>query len=416
VICPDPVCATDVASDGGIGHQTNVLGLKRFLKALIDEAETTLMSATAEALSELIGAIYDCAIDPQNWRPTLENIRVRLGAENAALSVVDLKSRRFLLSFLDNVPRTWADRIGEWDDEILDAWGGPDAIRAMPEHEPFVWSSLRRADLAEANSYTNTIRDAGYGDAMSLVLARDQNILGACVFGRTKKAGRFSEGELALAQLLLPHAQRAIALSRMLELATLKERAYESVLDTLQTAALFVTESGDLVHANRAAMDELRDGEWLRLKESRLTAIDRRHHIELQRALATASATPNAGPTSFTVPLTGSAVHLELLPLPGGTKRATIAPDAAAAILFSNPAARSKSKSETLRQSLGDTYGLTPGEAAVAVEIAKGDGRAAVAKRLGIRESTVRTHLSAIFGKTGLNRQTQLVLLINQLG
>ena len=48
----------------------------------------------------------------------------------------------------------------------------------------------------------------------------------------------------------------------------------------------------------------------------------------------------------------------------------------------------------------------------VAVEIARGDGRAAVAERLGIRETTVRSHLTAIFDKLGVHRQSELVNLV----
>jgi DNA-binding CsgD family transcriptional regulator len=61
---------------------------------------------------------------------------------------------------------------------------------------------------------------------------------------------------------------------------------------------------------------------------------------------------------------------------------------------------------------LAAEYGLTPAEAAVALEIAKGDGRAAVAVRLGIRETTVRSHLSAIFDKLGIHRQAELTRMV----
>ena len=61
---------------------------------------------------------------------------------------------------------------------------------------------------------------------------------------------------------------------------------------------------------------------------------------------------------------------------------------------------------------LAADHGLTPAEAAVAVETAKGDGRAAVAARLGIRETTVRSHLSAIFDKLDIHRQAELTRLI----
>jgi DNA-binding CsgD family transcriptional regulator len=59
-------------------------------------------------------------------------------------------------------------------------------------------------------------------------------------------------------------------------------------------------------------------------------------------------------------------------------------------------------------------YKLTPAEAGFALEISKGQGRKAAAARRGITDSTARCHLSSIFGKTGTQRQAQLVRLILQ--
>jgi DNA-binding CsgD family transcriptional regulator len=61
---------------------------------------------------------------------------------------------------------------------------------------------------------------------------------------------------------------------------------------------------------------------------------------------------------------------------------------------------------------LAKEFGLTPAERSVAIEIVKGDGRAATAQRLGISESTVRSHLSVIFEKVGVHRQSELIELV----
>lgn len=64
------------------------------------------------------------------------------------------------------------------------------------------------------------------------------------------------------------------------------------------------------------------------------------------------------------------------------------------------------------RTRLMATFGLTPAEADLAIEMARGDGRQAAARRLGVSVGTVRSHLMRIFEKTGVSRQAELVHLL----
>ncbi|MBV8834932.1 MAG: helix-turn-helix transcriptional regulator [Alphaproteobacteria bacterium] len=63
-------------------------------------------------------------------------------------------------------------------------------------------------------------------------------------------------------------------------------------------------------------------------------------------------------------------------------------------------------------QQLQHQFGLTPAEAELAHEIAKGEGLIACAKALQISRATASTHLQRIFEKTGTKRQAQLVRVI----
>jgi hypothetical protein len=52
---------------------------------------------SAEQISELIGAIYDCAIDPARWEATLAEIRDALDCHAAFLHLDDLRHDRLLI-------------------------------------------------------------------------------------------------------------------------------------------------------------------------------------------------------------------------------------------------------------------------------------------------------------------------------
>lgn len=61
---------------------------------------------------------------------------------------------------------------------------------------------------------------------------------------------------------------------------------------------------------------------------------------------------------------------------------------------------------------LRNRFGLTRAEAAVALEVTKGDGIQACARRLGIAPTTARTQLKSVFAKTGAGRQAALTRML----
>ncbi|MBB1499346.1 helix-turn-helix transcriptional regulator [Paracoccus sp. MC1862] len=61
-------------------------------------------------------------------------------------------------------------------------------------------------------------------------------------------------------------------------------------------------------------------------------------------------------------------------------------------------------------------FGLTAAEMQVFSHIASGMTVSAAAEAIGIRPSTVRTHLLRLFNKTGTHRQVDLALLADRLG
>ena len=57
-------------------------------------------------------------------------------------------------------------------------------------------------------------------------------------------------------------------------------------------------------------------------------------------------------------------------------------------------------------------FGLTPTEASLAMLLANGLTLDEASDELGVSRNTARTHLRAVFSKTGVSRQTGLVSLI----
>jgi DNA-binding CsgD family transcriptional regulator len=83
----------------------------------------------------------------------------------------------------------------------------------------------------------------------------------------------------------------------------------------------------------------------------------------------------------------------------------------AAVVLLTDPDHAPETPAQLLRR----IYGLTRKEAQLALALAGGKTLADAAEGLRIAESTARRHLAAIFARTGIHRQAELVRLILSL-
>lgn len=83
--------------------------------------------------------------------------------------------------------------------------------------------------------------------------------------------------------------------------------------------------------------------------------------------------------------------------------------DQPAALLFVRDA---ESRTQAPNSVIGKMFSLTPAETVLAVELANGSSLEEAAETLGIRRNTARAHLRAIFSKTGVRRQTELVRIV----
>ncbi|MFB3078283.1 MAG: helix-turn-helix transcriptional regulator [Lysobacterales bacterium] len=59
-----------------------------------------------------------------------------------------------------------------------------------------------------------------------------------------------------------------------------------------------------------------------------------------------------------------------------------------------------------------ELFGLTRAEARLAMQLANGATLDEAAEKLHISRNTVKSHLSSVFSKTGVTRQTKLIQLI----
>lgn len=219
--------------------------------------------------------------------------------------------------------------------------------------------------------------------------------------------GAFSPEEERAFAAAAHHMKRAVEIHARMQLAALGRPAAAA-----ETPGGMIVVDGDarILSGDQAALAELRAAGLIdRLDGARILTPDR----AVERLARTAAKAGDGGARAGSCTYCGrDGTPFEIMVFPcseQGRAATWLKVDKPAALLqVTRPGARRQARIARLVRD----HGLTPGEAAVALEIASGEGRAAAAARLGIRETTVRSHLSAIFDKLGIGRQAELARLV----
>jgi DNA-binding CsgD family transcriptional regulator len=350
-------------------------------------------------ISNLVGMIYEAAVDRHAWTPAMEAVADALRAEAVSLDVVHMDGKQ--------APHIVAPRTSpEWLRLFHDRWArsnfirerglllGPGSVYRL--QDLVSWEELRASEFYNEFWVPQRMHTAIFANVFGT-----GSIVAGVGFYRSSATGQFGPRAERLLSALVPHMQRAIALSSHLERAEMRVNTTSGGLNHLGYGALLVDPEARILFANLAADQLLNADRGLRACSGRLiTSFPAKTQI-LHRLIAGKSTKEHAGGV-LTVPCPdGNSLVLSVSPVHVETAWLAERPGA---IVFVKDPARLPSIEE-----IQLLFGLTPAQAAVAREILQGDGVDAAAARLRIAPATARTHLLEVFQKTGTRRQAELV-------
>jgi DNA-binding CsgD family transcriptional regulator/PAS domain-containing protein len=365
-----------------------------------------------ETFSKVVEAVYDCALDPTRWQDTLVLIAELCRSQTCILTIHDLANDRYELAY--KVGHGYTDefhRLHEEKYKVMNPlWP---LVPMMPIGAVKTQAMLiPDSELYETKFYREWIKPQGFLDNIAFKVLQTRQRIGAWAAHRIEGQPRYTNADVRLVTLLSPHVCRAITISDALNLKTIASEALEATLDAL-TAGVYLADSvGRIIYMNRAAEQQIRNGNILRMENSRLTPIDRVARTALAKAIddaiAEETATPDTG-FSLALPSTdGAGFVATILPLNRGERRNLCNTlTAMAAIFVQDPIVVPPFPGEAFAQ----LYGLTGSELRVLLAMAPGLSVKEAAEMLGIGETTAKTHLQHIFEKTGTSKQTELLRL-----
>jgi DNA-binding CsgD family transcriptional regulator len=342
------------------------------------------------------------ALAPEEWPRALDAISEALGASGATMvlgrtrrahvavsnSVIGLTEEYFHLPIPDTRETRVVTRISDGFRTDYD-----DFTPAEMARDPYYQEFLAPHGL-------------GYHAAATLASGNDELVLS---LKRPARFGHYDGHELDQLQRALPHLRRAA------RTAALAWRAsFAGQLDAfahIGIGAVLLDRRGRAVEVNEAVSL----GDAIDIVNGELTALLGSDRLALGAAIRGAlgydlgAASPPPSTVVLHRPAARRPVIADVLPI-AGAMQSLLAP-AVAIVLLRDLDRRPEPPVALLRR----TFGLTPREAELAAQLARGVTLREAAETLAISELHARQRLKVIFAKTGATRQTELVMLLVKL-
>jgi len=361
-------------------------------------------------LTQLIGDIYDAALDSSRWADVLATIAKYTGGQAAGLLSKDTVSKSGNIYYQSGVDpyfvKLYSETYWKFDPAANLTDCEVEQVVSVPDLVPY-------EEFRAGRFYREWAEPQGWIDAANGVLEKTATSCAYLSVVRSKAAGMVDEEMRRRMALIVPHVRRAVRTGKVIDLRQAEAATFADILDGLSPAIFLVDTDGQIVHGNAASRSMLEHGDLLRTVHGRLNASDAQVDQTLHDAFATAGKSDSEmGGKGKAWSLKGRAGEryiAHVLPLSVGERRKAGAASAAVAALFVR-----KAELETVPPSevIGKTYKLTPTELRVLRAIVNVGGVRQVAGNLGVADTTVKTHLGRLFEKTGVSRQADLVKLV----
>ena len=364
----------------------------------------------SKRLPTLIGDIYDAVIDPTQRNEVLDKIAAFTGGHSGGLlSKHSLSKSDVLYCYVGADPNSlqvYSESYPKLDPTADSPCFGVEQVVSATDLVPY--EEFRRGRF-----YREWARPHGWVDVASAVIEKSAT---SCTFlsvVRHEANGLVDDEMRRRMALVIPHVRRALLIGQTIHRKQTEAVCFSDVLDGLSSGMILVDASGRIVHTNNAGNAILDASDFLRSVCGRLVASDLAINAALREILVAANAGDAAlGVKGIALPLTahdGERYVAHVLPLTSGARReAGLAYNAVAALFIRKASLEPFSPPEVI----GEMYKLTPTELRVLLAIVDIGGVPEVAAALGVAVTTVKTHLSRLFEKTGVARQADLVKLV----
>ncbi|WP_221627262.1 helix-turn-helix transcriptional regulator [Halopseudomonas xiamenensis] len=381
------------------------------LPAAIDKpmnADRRRLQMEASSFDLLLGELYDAAMDDHSWSRYLTRLQQLFKANYVTLILrAPQDSDKGLMLVIGDIE-------GQGTISYITYPGSETPFVNCPVNQVFTVTDLMSLDSwRESDYYLSYCIKQNVFHVMGVDLVPPSG--GVFRFRVTRPQGQpdFSAADRALCGALIPHMGRALHIHSLLGHKHSLSTLYAQAMGRLSIATIILDGNGQLLETNQVAREMLAAGDGLKIIGGRLEASYPGDNKRLYKSIRSAAGSAAEGRVALAEALSiarpSGQVSLGIVVEPVPQQDWDEGESQAAVVIYCRDAVGQSLLSTAITRQV---FGFTPSESALAMELANGLSLEEAASSLGIRRNTARAHLRAIFSKTGVRRQTELVRLI----
>jgi DNA-binding CsgD family transcriptional regulator/PAS domain-containing protein len=366
-----------------------------------------------QTLNSMIHQIYHSVMAPGEWEALLQNLadyfRAHLAA-NVEHLINDKKANiDCYIGYSSKDHFDYANYYGERSVMYQDFKKASEPSLFVEKHSPN-FDKVRQSETY--NDFHLKLKGA---NGLTFLKSNDNKSVSYTVLRRDNTQNNFSNEEIQIAQLLLPHLVQASKMAHQFELKQKLSNTFEAAFDKLQMPVFLIHPDRNVVYINQSAESFLSASNALTISNNRLKGVETEPHAQLSKLVASVfSKIEHSKPN----PLTSCRMQqttvnqlqffeLSAMPLVQEVQGMDVEQQL---ILLTITNAIDDNTIHT--KLIVDLYKLTQKEAQVVQAICKGLVTNEIAAEFGISQNAVRFHTKNIFQKLHISRQSELVKLI----
>lgn len=356
----------------------------------------------------LLGELYDAAMDDHSWSRYLKRLQQLFKANYVTLILrIPQDSDKGLMLVIGDIE-------GQGSISYITYPGSETPFVNCPLNQVFTVTDLMSLDSWRSSDYyQHYCKKQNVFHVMGVDIAPPSGGVFRFRVTRAQSQPAFSTADRALCSMLIPHMNRALHIHSMLGHRDSLSALYAQAMGRLSIATLILDSSGHLLESNQLARDMLAEGDGLKMLGGRVEASYPGDNKRLYKSIRSAASASTEGRVALAEALSiarpSGQVSLGIVVEPVPQQSWDEGESKPAVVVYCRDAVGQSLLSTSITRQV---FGFTPSETALAMELANGLSLEEAAASLGIRRNTARAHLRAIFSKTGVRRQTELVRLV----